>query len=400
MFFVPLHENRYTMTTKHLSLALGIVAGCAITLIGCKTTKTQTKTQTQTSTQTQTMAQTITKANTEEDFAFAMLKQSLTKQENVFLSPASAAVALGMLTPGADGQTRQELEKIVPKVVITNTDQLKSASAMWLNEGFEVLPQYKQANADAEVYAGKITAPKVNKWASDHTNGKITKVLQEPMPRYEMILTNALWFKAEWQHTFFPQNTKKETFYGVAKAQSTKHNVPMMHQTTHFPYTENDNFQAIRMDYTSEYCMDIILPREGKQISDVLAEVQALKWSEMDYKKVRLTLPKFKLDYERTLNDDLKAMGLQTCFSRQADFSLLSKTPVYVNIVKQNTYLAVDEEGTEAAAVTTIAMKAMAMPPRDEPIYEMNINRPFLLFIRETDTNRILFFGTIYDISE
>ena len=394
------------MTTKHLSLALGIVAGCAITLIGCKTTKTQTKTQTQTSTQTQTMAQTITKANTEEDFAFAMLKQSLTKQENVFLSPASAAVALGMLTPGADGQTRQELEKIVPKVVITNTDQLKSASAMWLNEGFEVLPQYKQANADAEVYAGKITAPKVNKWASDHTNGKITKVLQEPMPRYEMILTNALWFKAEWQHTFFPQNTKKETFYGESVNRGIGESVNrgtecmMMHQTTHFPYTENDNLQAIRMDYTSEYCMDIILPREGKQISEVLTEVQALKLSEMDYKKVRLTLPKFKLEYERTLNDDLKAMGLQTCFSRQADFSLLSKTPVYVDIVKQNTYLAVDEEGTEAAAVTTIAMKAMAMPPRDEPIYEMNINRPFLLFIRETDTNRILFFGTIYDISE
>ncbi|MBQ0142225.1 MAG: hypothetical protein KBT06_05420, partial [Prevotellaceae bacterium] len=246
------------MTTKHLSLALGIVAGCAITLIGCKTTKTQTKTPTttQTKTQTQTMAQTITKANTEEDFAFAMLKQSLTKQENVFLSPASAAVALGMLTPGADGQTRQELEKIVPKVVITNTDQLKSASAMWLNEGFEVLPQYKQANADAEVFAGKITAPKVYIWASDHTNGKITKVLQEPMPRYEMILTNALWFKAEWQHTFYPQNTKREIFYGesrnrgIGESRRRGTECMMMHQTTHFPYTENDHFQAIRMDYT------------------------------------------------------------------------------------------------------------------------------------------------------
>ena len=325
----------------------------------------------------------------EDSFAYSMMKQSVAEGTNAFLSPTSVAMALNMLTPGAEKQTLKELQAVVPAVSIASTDFLKVASAIWINEGVQVYPAYLTANKDAEVYAGPILAQKVNGWASSKTNGKINKIVEDPI-RLPMMLTNALYFKAQWQHPFKSQNTKQETFYGA----KGEHKADMMHQTNHFAYIENRKMQAIRLDYTSPYCMDIILPAQGKSVADVMDEVQTLDLSAAESCKVRLTLPKVKLEYEKVLNDYLSKMGLSTCFSSKADFSRISASPLFIGIVKQNTFLAIDEEGTEAAAVTSVMM-AMSARPIQEKIYEMNINRPFVLLIRETETNRILFYGVI-----
>lgn len=370
---------------KHVFIIATMLA-VTTTITGCKAVKTTPTAQAQTPT--------TSVKNNEHTFCFELLKQSIAEEENVFLSPTSAAMALSMLTPGAVGQTQQELQSIVPNISLDTTEQLKVASAIWINKGFKVKQAFLHANSNAEVYAGKITADKVNQWADQHTNGKISRILSEPMPHYEMILTNALYFKAEWRNRFYEYNTEKEPFFGTLGEKQ----IDMMHQTTHFQYSQNNLYQAIRMYYTSPYCMDIILPREGQRMEDIIDSIQQIDMRTAPRKKVELSMPKFKMEYEKQLNDYLKNMGLRTCFSREADFSLLSDTPVYVDLVKQNTFLSIDEEGTEAAAVTTIAMKAMAFRPEPEQIYEMKINRPFILFIRETESNRVLFFGVIKNL--
>lgn len=364
----------------------------AVALAGCNATKMQTKTQTKAETQTPTPAPT----QTADEFCYGLLAQSIAEGENAFLSPASAAMALQMLVPGAEGTTLSELQTVVPTVQIDTTPQLKIASAMWINEGLKVKPAFLKANAQAEVYRGPITADKVNQWASDHTNGKVNKVLSEPVPPIEMALTNALYFKDQWIEPFHEINTQPAPFYGKKGEQQ----VQMMHQTNHFLYLETKHLQAIQLHYHGPYCMEIYLPKKGVSLEDGIKDAYSLE-VRGERKKVALALPKFKLEYEKQLNDYLKRMGLQACFSRsQADFSRLSDTPLYVDFVKQNTYLAIDEVGTEAAAVTTIGLAKMAYRPEPEEIIPMTVDRPFILFIRDRTTDQILFYGVIYDIHE
>lgn len=358
----------------------------AATLIGCNTTKTATETQTATKTETATAA-------TEEKFCYGLLTQSIAEGENAFLSPASAAMALQILIPGADGTTLNELQAVVPEEGVSR-GELKVASALWINEGLKVKKTFLKANADAEVYRGPIRVDKVNQWASDKTNGKVTKVLSDPLPPIEMAITNALYFKAEWAEPFHEYNTRVESFYG----DKGETQVETMHQTAHFDYIENEHMQAVRLYYTAPYCMEIYLPKKGVSLEDGIKDAYSLEFRGEE-KKVSLYLPKVKLEYEKQLNDYLKKMGLQACFNPStANFSRLSDTPLYVDFVKQNTYLAIDEAGTEAAAVTTIGLAKMAYRPEPEEIYEMRVNRPFLLFIRETGSNRILFFGVLRNI--
>jgi len=350
----------------------------ALTLVGCCTTKTTTTTTT----------------NTKDAFSIALMQQSVQENKNVFLSPASAAMALNMLTPGAQGATRSELETIVPSVELDTTEWLQIASALWINEGLNVKPAFLQANATAEVYNGKITAPRVNQWASDKTHGKITQVLQEPLPPIEMALTNALYFKADWADPFRESGTSKESFY--SSKNETK--VDMMHQTSHFPYIETASLQAVRLYYAAPYCMEIYLPKKGHSLESIIDDLSALRLDTMESSKVELSLPKVKFEYEQQLNDYLKAMGLKTCFTSEADFSDISTTPLYVDFVTQNTYLSIDEAGTEAAAVTAIGLAKMAWRPEPEKIYKMQINRPFLLVIRENRSAEILFYGVIQNL--
>jgi len=364
----------------------------ALMLCGCNATKTTTTTSlTQTKTQTQT--------NNEEAFCQALLAQSVKEGENAFLSPASAAMALNILTPGAAGTTLGELQQVIPDVKVDTTQWLNVASALWINEGLNVKPAFFAANASAEVYHGRIEVDKVNRWASEKTNGKVTKVLSEPLPPIQMAITNALHFKADWAEPFMAQNTHKEDFFG----KTAKRQVNMMHQTAHFQYIQTKQLQAIRLYYAAPYCMDVILPKKGVRLEDATALLQDASKTLQERgeeKKVALALPKFKLEYEKQLNDYLKAMGLKTCFTKEADFSGISTTPLYVDFIKQNTFLSIDELGTEAAAVTTIGLAKMAYRPEKEEIIPMTVDHPFVLFIRDTNTNQVLFYGLIQDIQE
>jgi len=369
------------------STFLGLIM--AVTLVGCNATKTTTKTTTTTQTQT----------NSEEAFCQGLLQQSIKEGENAFLSPASAAMALNILTPGAAGNTLSELQAVVPKVQVDTTEWLKVASALWINDGLKVKPAFLNANASAEVYNGPIQVDKVNQWASDKTNGKVTKVLAEPLPPIQMAITNALYFKADWVEPFKFQNTRLEDFYGKTATRPVK----MMHQTAHFHYLETKQLQAIRLYYRAPYCMEVYLPKKGVSLEDaakLLQDASETLQVKGEEKKVALALPKFKFSYEKQLNDYFKQMGLSTCFTSSADFSRISNTPLFVDFIKQNTFLAIDENGTEAAAVTTIGLAKMMFNPKKEEVIPMTVDHPFVLFIRETSTNQVLFYGVIQDIQE
>jgi len=356
----------------------------SIVVSACHTTTTTTKT---------------IPFNTEDSFCYGMLQQSISEGENAFLSPASAAIALNILTPGANGTTLKELQQVVPTVQIDTTEQLKVASALWINEGLAVKPAFLNANAEADVFPGPIQVDKVNQWASDKTNGKVKQVLSDPLPPIQMAITNALYFKANWLEPFSERNTRKEDFYG----KKAKRQVKMMHLTSHFQYAETKQVQAIRLYYTAPYCMEVYLPKKGVSLEDAAALLQDASTTLQERgeeKKVALALPKFKLQYEKQLNDYFQQMGLQTCFTNKADFSRLSDTPLHVDFIKQNTFLAIDEQGTEAAAVTTIGLAKMSYRPEKEEIIPMTVDHPFVLLIRETSTNHVLFYGVIQDIQE
>jgi len=338
---------------------------------------------------------TLTAQNaTSDTFTFALIEQSLQDGENLFISPASAAIALRMLIPGANGTTLTELQDVVPQMSLQPTEQLEIASALWLNQGVSAKSSFIQANSDAEIFRGPITTEKVNLWASEHTNGKVTRVLQDPLPAIQMMLTNALYFKADWASPFSGLSTHRDSFYGTR----TKRPINMLQQTSHFDYLETKYLQVIRLPYRGDYCMDIYMPRNGQTINNMLQYIQQLDMALLENKKVNLNLPKFKLECDKTLNDYLKAMGLKTCFTQQADFSGISFTPLYVDFVKQNTYLSIDESGTQAAAVTTMGMAKTSYRPEPEEVYDMKINRPFLFFIREMSSNQIIFYGVIYNL--
>lgn len=334
------------------------------------------------------------------DFTISLLEQvSGEDTSSVFLSPISVAMALHMLLPGAQGETYRVLEQL-PALVPDTSEALRIASALWIDPRFPVYASFLQANPQAQVYQQPIQAARVNQWASDHTNGKINQLLSERETQgLSMMLTNAIYFCAPWSMPFQPQATSQELFYPT---HAQAHEVAMMHQTAHWLYRESSLCQWISLSYRGGSCyMDVLLP-QPKVTMDKL--IQGLKSDQIttlmpdEVARVVLSLPRVKMEYTRVLTRDLCAMGLQPVFdAHQADFSRLSSVPSVVDMVKQKTYLRVDESGTEAAAVTAIGMRTLAMR-EEEKVHTMTVNRPYLMMIRD-DKGVILFIGKIADIN-
>ncbi len=368
----------------------------------------------------------LASANT--GFAFDLLKQIAGGQPgtNIFISPFSVSTVLQMVANGAAGDTKAEVQRVLktaglpPEALNAASKDLNQslnsqtnvilnlANAVWYQEGIQLKPGFVSDNKNfflaklAGVNFGKPeSAQTINDWAETSTHGKIKQVVQWPFdPLTRVILANAIYFKGKWERPFDKQATKDHSFNVLPGG--TPKQVPTMWQRGHFNYQQGDGFQAVRLPYAGgRLQMYLFLPDTNSSPTKLLADLNADTWQNKILPKFQdsdgtLALPRFKLDYDVILNDPLKALGMRQAFAVGADFSAMADEPLFVSKVKQKSFVEVNEEGTEAAAVTTVTMRAM-VEFRPEKPFEMIVDRPFLFVIADNQSKSVLFMGVIYD---
>ncbi|MBR6280649.1 MAG: serpin family protein [Bacteroidales bacterium] len=338
------------------------------------------------------------------------------------VSPLSLQFLLGMILSGAQGETAGQICRVLgygagetadvnefcrsmieQLPALDKATTLKIANAVAVNQNVSLLGSYRKSIAndyEAQVSAmdfsdAKGTVKKINQWCSDHTEGLIPEVLKEDQVSEDMLafLMNALYFKSKWANPFDRSNTQEETFTDEAGKASK---VKMMRQSAQLPYRETDRYQAVRLGYgNGAYAMLILLPREKCTVSDVVKALKALgdpSGVSMPERQVELSLPRFETKFHIELSDMLAAMGMPLAFSPAADFSAMSKVPAYLDFVQQDAVIKVDEEGSEAAAISIGGMRKNTSIGGQGPV-TFRADRPFLYLITERSTGAILFAG-------
>lgn len=364
-----------------------------------------------------------------EGFAVTLLKRAVETYgtDNVVVSPLSVSSALTLTANGAKGRT---LTEMLTALQIPNGDLaaanryykelfayfpnadtctvLNIANAVWIDDSFKMNDSYRKSveGLNATVGVLDLQNPKnasvVNAWASKNTNKLIDNVISGDafVPEFRMLIANAVYFKGKWQSSFSPDNTRKQTFYA---SEGDKYEVQMMHKTANFRYTvagRNQDLQVLSMDYRGDaYEMVVVLPSGKIPLHEAVNEIteqRIAEWSNAPRCKVQVSLPKFKIRWNQNLNSCLEAMGITQAFSNQARFGGMSDSEqLKISEVNHFTYLMVEENGTEAAAVTTVMMNKCTAMPRPEHIEIFNADHPFFLFIREKTTGAILFSAQI-----
>lgn len=356
------------------------------------------------------------------DFAIKLFKQLNVDQanENIFISPFSISTALTMTANGAAGQTFDDMRNTLqiagmemPVVnasykqlldVIPGLDpqtKVKLANSIWPKIGYPVLESFLEINSNyfnSEVIPVDFKAPgvidQVNGWIEDHTDGLLKETLKQLPPDVVMLLINAIYFKGTWQTEFEPDNTQPASFFGIDGAKE----VDMMHiPESDFPYFANDLFQAIDLPYgDSIFSMSVFLPTEGHTVGDIIDALNPDSWDQWTNafltQPVSLYLPKFKMEYKKELKRVLSDMGMEVAFTFGSDFTnMIDGGGVMIDDVIHHAFVEVNEEGTEAAAVTVVIM--VETSAGSVPI--MNVNKPFVFVIRDNKTNSILFMGKV-----
>ena len=356
------------------------------------------------------------------EFAWKFFKEvSKGEQEDVFVSPLSVTYALGMLSNGAVGDTQKEIleglefrsgkvddvnslchQLMIESPKLDKSTQLSMANAVVVNKKIQLQPTFQNVvkkQYDALVASKDFSSPAtlsfINQWASDHTQGMVPKILERINPDGVSYLLNALYFKGIWYRQFDKKHTKKEAF---TKADGSKPQVQMMHQKEQFLIGENEMYQTVVLPYgNGSYEMIVVLPREGKKLSDVLVAMNGKQWKDnlknTYSSEVDLKLPRFTSVYNRELNDVLKLLGMNAMFDpSKANLTKMSAVSSFVSMVLQKAKIEVDEEGSKAAAVTVVETLTTAAPP-SKPIL-FHANRPFMYAIVEHSTGTIFFMGT------
>jgi serpin B len=230
------------------------------------------------------------------------------------------------------------------------------------------------------------------------TNGKIPVVLNDIQQQQVMFLINAIYFKGSWRSKFDPAETHTSTFFAAGNASQS---VQLMHRLDTLSYAESATYQAADLPYgNTAFTMTVLLPKAGTNVESLASSLTPAVWQALSasfqVRKVDLSFPKLTLKYERKLNDDLKALGMLVPFAPGlADFTQMSPPPtgnmLYIDFVKQNTYVDINEEGTEAAAVTTVGIGVVSAPV----VPVMRVDHPYIFVLRERLTGTVLFMGKI-----
>jgi serpin B len=363
-------------------------------------------------------------------FSFRLLKEINKEQpaQNIFISPYSASTALQMVCNGAGGRTKSEMAQVLgttdlPQNAIntatleiqksldaTSTNIiLNTANALWCRKGVSLKPgfingnqQFFRATVESLDFDNPQTVNKINGWVTEKTHGKINNILQGPInPDTQLFLANAIYFKGKWEDPFDAKATTNRTFHLRGGGQKE---VPMMEQSRHFDYRRGTGYQAVRLSYEdSPLGMYIFLPDENSSPEKLLSIMNGENWQRVtkpgfsDHDGT-LRLPKFRIEYGVELNRPLKALGMKQAFdSNAADFSGIADRGLFISQADQKAFVEVNEEGTEAAAVTMLQNETLGIEPPPPPPFRMIVDRPFLFLIEDQSTGTILFMGVIFD---
>lgn len=353
------------------------------------------------------------------EFSWNLFKKLNTEDSsgNVFISPYSIANALTMALNGAEGNTRVEMEKALQVAGVTRDDLnrayaaeanrlskldkkviLQNANSIWLRDSFQVKKDFIDRNKDylgAEVQTLDFSAPSsvgvINNWVSDKTNKLIPSIISPPISEDTiMYLINAIYFKGEWTTEFKQENTQEKDFYAL---DGKTDKVQMMFRDGKIDYLNNDELQAVRLPYGDEkVSMVVVLPK--KDLNGWIDSMNGDKWKGIlagfnPVSDLQLQIPKFKMEYGlKELNSVLKELGMREAFSDRADFTGIANN-LFISQVLHKAVVDVNEQGTEAAAVTAVVMQVTSFI---EPV-SFTADRPFFFAIVDNEEGNLLFMG-------
>lgn len=357
----------------------------------------------------------VTSTNT---FAFQALTTLGQEDDDILFSPLSLSMLMGMLQNGAAGDTQSQIINTLGFVGFTPDEvnayyrkmltaaatldpqvKLAIANAMYIEKHFSVYPTFVETAEkmyDSEVGVldhSKDPVTMINTWCNDHTEGKIPEIIKELSPDMVVVLLNAIYFKGDWTYQFDVKDTSEQSFTtSTGKTQQ----VDMMYMKRSLTYFENEIFAGVELPYGNEaFSMVVMLPKDGQAPLKALSTLDEATWKKLYSMKythdIKLSLPKFETKSEMNLIPAMQKLGITDAFdSGQANFSNISDVSTYLSLLKQKTYVKLDEVGTEAAAVTIGGIEKTSLPP---PPIEFTVDRPFIYMIKEKSTGCIYFIG-------
>ena len=359
------------------------------------------------------------------DFGLDFFREVVAQSDggNVFVSPLSVSMALGMTLNGARGSTeqgmlaalrlegldRQQINQSYLDLIelLTTMDPqvtLEIANSIWYRQGLEVLQEFIDTNVtffgavvQALDFSDGGAADIINAWVAEKTHDLITEIVEKPIdPMLVMFLINAVYFKGDWSSQFDKSDTHADTFH----APQGDETVQMMVQKSDFRIVETTDLSAIELPYGHGlFRMTILLPHADVNVDDVVASLTPEQWEQLQAqfagageREFTVYLPRFELKWETVLNDVLSALGMAEAFDpNRADFSgIVAAGGLFISRVRHKTYVRVDEEGTEAAAVTSVEVGATSAQP---DIFR--VDRPFVFVIHDNHSGALLFAGKI-----
>ena len=357
------------------------------------------------------------------DLLVGLMDDSQCRNENFMVSPLSAGFLLSALNNGAQGQTSKQIlaalgyeDYTLAQVneycrlllegsgAVDRKVNVGIHNALIINDDYSLKPafaesltSYYDAYVQSADFSKKTTLDMINDWCNKKSNGLIPSVVEELNLNAVIYALNCIYFKAGWSNKFLPENTEKENFTDI---EDKTQQVMMMNAEDRYLLSENGTWKTLALPFSNgQYKMYILLPEEGKNISDLKGVLNEDSWesalSSMKSRMVNLKLPKFETATSVSMNSVLKGLGMTDAFDKSmADFgAMVNSGNVFISLIKQDSRFKIDEEGTEAAAITSVILDlGTAMPGQQEPV-EFHADRPFIYLIQEKSSGAIFFAG-------
>ncbi|MCD6378878.1 serpin family protein [bacterium] len=367
----------------------------------------------------------VARAYAEFSFDLYQKEAAAHKNKNIFISPASVALALAMTTGGSDGETEKAMLQTLKLKGINREDfkagnkrlivnllqkgkevKLSIANSIWLNGSIKFNEEFK---SDTEEYFladlfPLTTAKPINAWVKEKTNGKINDIIDMVSTDDIAYLVNAIYFKGNWTKEFDKKETKPELFYPYNGKKIT---VDMMKQKNRFNYLKTETFEAVTIPYgDGKTSISLFLPNKDSNLDTLYKDLSYKSWKlwESEFRKQEGTIemPKLEIEFKSRLNNSLSALGMEIAFSPgNADFSRMCKIEsglnVYVSKVLHKTFLKIDEKGTEAAAATAVGITLTSAGHDNIKAFYLIFNRPYFLIIKDNSNGLPLFMGSVVD---
>ena len=368
-------------------------------------------------------------------FAFELFKkvEEMSADNNIFISPLSVSMALHMTANGATADTKEEMKAILGVSQLSDAEAnqavedltellltmdrkvaLSIANSIWYRNTLTLQDEFAQLIE--EHYDGRIEGldfsntdavkNTINGWVEQKTNGKIKNLLEDVSPDVVMYLVNAIYFKADWQYQFDAGRTEEAPFFTESAGEVR---VPMMFSKgIKLRSFFHEKFRLVEIPYgNGQFMMSILLPHEGYTTEDVLTMMDAetfAQWSEQaDTLSTELYMPRFKTEFKMELKPGLKAMGMETPFGSTADFSGFFQDDIgealEISEVIHQSFIEVNESGTEAAAATSVGIALTSVGGPQRPLF-IRIDRSFIYLIHEKQSGAILFAGKMTNPQE